>query len=73
MSQYIPQNDLNILFPGFAHTFAETMEDARLSGAIPDGATDVEIARCVLQIVAEKYAPVSKSNQRLLKNLRHFI
>lgn len=66
-------NKIDELFPGFPIIFASMMQRARESGAVSDEITDKELGRCVLQIVAEQYAPMSHELKRELVNLRHFI
>ncbi len=61
------------LLTDFETVFNRLMQTARASGAVPEDTEDNELARCVLQIAAENFRPVSDRNKRLLANLRHFI
>ena len=61
------------LLHNFNGLFFELFGEAKNSSAIAEGHTDVEIARCVLVLTANRFAPLSRPNRELLKNLEHFI
>lgn len=61
------------LLANFTEHFLLKFKEAQASGAIPDGATETEIGRCVLQIAAAEFEPLSPFNKKMLANLRRFI
>jgi len=65
--------EIKKLLRDFQEQFAIDFIRAKASGAIPDGTTDIVIARCVLQITAAKYEPLLRDHRKILANLRYFI
>ena len=74
MTTYQPDApELQELWKNVRTQFDLSMTDAYNSAALTGDETPVEVARCVLVLVAEKFAPLSPHNRRLLANLRHFV
>jgi hypothetical protein len=57
----------------FALQFITDMEAAKASGAVPEGTTEVSLARAVMQITADRFGPITPDQKELLANLKLFI
>jgi hypothetical protein len=61
------------MIKNFVTEFVANFDKAHRVGALPDNATPVEIARCIMVITAADFEPMSRANKVMLYNLRHFI
>lgn len=71
-----PEMQLEIIsmLERFNNTFWEDFQNAYKSGALSGEESPLVVARCVMQITAEKfYMPDLANSKKILANLRHFI
>lgn len=74
MRDPLTDEEHDIFFENFKRVYDETYQKALNSGAVEDlQKHDHTLARCILQIAAEKFEPLNRNGKEMLRNLRKFV